>query len=178
MPFWACLLQHVHFNSLSIENLLRLGRTTLSGPSGDDLHREVERRFDLPKENPKSRYLSVQEALSPALVTIFRCQLQPALKLQGERYCPCYVTLCAGTKVNCLLRTVGGRRIISWKPGDPSSCVRPVAGEGAAVTGINDLGTWRTWPSRPAGDVFVADWQNRRILRFSKRFWRLSCWQH
>ena len=36
------LLQHVHFNSLSIENLLRLGRTTLSGPSGDDLHREVE----------------------------------------------------------------------------------------------------------------------------------------
>ena len=33
------LLQHVHFNSLSIENLLRLSRTTLSGRSGDDLHR-------------------------------------------------------------------------------------------------------------------------------------------
>ena len=40
--FLGMLLQHVHFNSLSIENLLRLGRTTLSGPSGDDLHREVE----------------------------------------------------------------------------------------------------------------------------------------
>ena len=40
--FLGMLLQHVHFNSLSIENLLRLGHTTLSGQSGDDLHREVE----------------------------------------------------------------------------------------------------------------------------------------
>ena len=36
------LLQHVDFNSLSIENLLSLSRTSLSGQSGDDLHREVE----------------------------------------------------------------------------------------------------------------------------------------
>ena len=40
--FLGMLLQHVHFQSLSVENLLRLGRTTLSGPSGDDLNREVE----------------------------------------------------------------------------------------------------------------------------------------
>ena len=40
--YLGMLLQNVHFNSLSIENLLHLGRTTLSGRSGDDLHREVE----------------------------------------------------------------------------------------------------------------------------------------
>ena len=40
--FLGVLLQHVHFQSLSFENLLRLGHTTLSGSSGDDLHREVE----------------------------------------------------------------------------------------------------------------------------------------
>ena len=40
--FLGILLQHVHFQSLSFENLLCLGHTTLSGQSGDDLHREVE----------------------------------------------------------------------------------------------------------------------------------------
>ena len=40
--YLGMLLQNAHFNSLSIENLLHLGRTTLSGRSGDDLQREVE----------------------------------------------------------------------------------------------------------------------------------------
>jgi len=40
--YLGILLQNVHFHSLSIENLIRLGCTTLSGQSGDDLHREVE----------------------------------------------------------------------------------------------------------------------------------------
>ena len=73
--FLGMLLQHVHFNSLSIENLLRLGRTTLSlsGPSGDDLQRSWG-FFNLPKEDPKFRYFSVEEVLSPALVTLFWCQ--------------------------------------------------------------------------------------------------------
>ena len=59
-----------------------------------------------------------------------------------------------------------GRRIISWKPGDPASRVRPVAGEGAAVTGINGLGPMFDLAISPSGEVFVSDWWNRRILRF------------
>ena len=59
-----------------------------------------------------------------------------------------------------------GRRIISWKPGDPASRVRPVAGEGAPVTGINDFIDLEDLAISPSGEVFVADWQNRRILRF------------
>ena len=58
------LLQHVQFQALSTENLLRLGHATLSGPSGDDLHREVEGALT-------SRCLSVEEASFSALVTIF-----------------------------------------------------------------------------------------------------------
>ena len=61
---------------------------------------------------------------------------------------------------------IGGRRIISWKPGDPASRVRPVAGEDAAVTGINDLGRYCLLSISPSGEVFVSDWLNRRILRF------------
>ena len=60
----------------------------------------------------------------------------------------------------------GGHRIISWKPGDHASRVRPVAGEGAAVTGINDLGNEWFLSISPSGEVFVSDWENRRLLRF------------
>ena len=35
------LLQHVDFQSVSVDNLLRLRRVILSGPDGGDLHREV-----------------------------------------------------------------------------------------------------------------------------------------
>ena len=43
------LLQNVHFQLLSIENLLFLSRTSLSGQSGDDLYREVEDALTLRK---------------------------------------------------------------------------------------------------------------------------------
>ena len=44
--------------------------------------------------------------------------------------------------------------------------MRPVAGEGAAVTGINGLGPMFDLAISPSGEVFVSDWWNRRILRF------------
>ena len=60
----------------------------------------------------------------------------------------------------------GGHRIISWKPGDPASRVRPVVGQGATVAGINDLGSSCSLSISPSGEVFVSDWQNWRLLRF------------
>ena len=44
--------------------------------------------------------------------------------------------------------------------------MRPVAGEGAAVTGINDLGIEFLLSISPSGEVFVSDYRNRRLLRF------------
>ena len=48
--------------------------------------------------------------------------------------------------------------------------MRPVAGEGAAVTGINDLGPMLDLAISPGGEMFVADWQNRRLLRFQNGY--------
>ena len=56
MPLWACCCKMYTSNSLSIENLLFLGCTTLSGQSGDDLHREVEDALTLRRE-PKVQAL-------------------------------------------------------------------------------------------------------------------------
>ena len=56
--------------------------------------------------------------------------------------------------------------ISSWKPGDPASCVRRIAGEGAAVTGINDLGSFCHMSVWPSGEVFVSDMRNQKLLCF------------
>ena len=159
--FLGMLLQHVHFNSLSIENLLRLGRTTLSGPSGDDLHREVESALTSRKrtQSPSKRHCFQHwSPLLGASTASIEASGREVLSL------PC-CCLC-WHQGELLAADWGGRRILSWKPGDPSSCVRPVAGAGSEVTGINDLGSLCVLAISPSGEIFVLDDENRRILRF------------
>ena len=62
--------------------------------------------------------------------------------------------------------TGGKSRTLRWKPNDPSSCVRCDVGEGAAVTGINDLRQSCPLSISPSGEMFVSDPDNRRLLRF------------
>ena len=159
--FLGMLLQHVHFNSLSIENLLRLGRTTLSGPSGDDLHREVESALTSRKrtQSPSKRHCF--QHWSPLLgASTVSIEASGREVLSLPCCCLCW------HQGELFAADWGGRRILSWKPGDPSSCVRPVAGEGSEVTGINDLGSLYVLAISPSGEIFVSDDENRRILRF------------
>ena len=159
------LLQHVHFQSLSIDNLFRLGRTTLSGPSGDDLHREVE-----------DALTSRKRTQSPGAFQSKRRRLQhwspflgastASIEASGREVLPLLCSSLRWHQGEVFAVHLDGRRIISWKPGDPASRVRPVAGEGAPVTGINDFIDLEDLAISPTGEVFVADWQNRRILRF------------
>ena len=160
--FLGVLLQHVHFQSLSFENLIRLGHTTFSGSSGDDLHREVESALTSRKRSQSpgafqskrhcfqhwSPFLGASTEASGREVLPFPC-----LSLrwhQGELFAAHF----------------GGHRIVSWKPGDLASRVRPVAGEGAAVTGINDLNGLEDLAISPSGEMFVSDLENQRFLRF------------
>ena len=48
--FLSVMLQHVDFQSFSFENLLRLGRCTLSGPNCDELQREVNEALSLQRK--------------------------------------------------------------------------------------------------------------------------------
>ena len=163
--FLGMLLQHVRFHSLSIENLLRLGYATLPGQNGDDLQREVAGALTSRKrtQSPgafqsKRRCLQHWSPFLGASTASTEASGREVLSL------PC-VSLC-WHKGELFAAHLGGGRIISWKPGDPASRVRPVAGEGAAVTGINGLGSSCYLAISPSGEVFVGDWQNRRILRF------------
>ena len=165
----SLLLHNVDFRSLSLENLFRLGRTTVPGPSGDDLHREVDDALTSRKRTRSpSTFQSKRRRLqhwSPFLgastagieasgreVLTFPNAFVCMRWHKGEIYASDYFR--STTSIFC------------WKPGDPASCVRRVAGEGAAVAGINDLGSACHMSVLPSGEMFVSDWQNRRLLRF------------
>ena len=160
--YLGILLQHVDFNSLSIENLLCLGRTTLSGRSGDDLHREVEDALTFRKRTQSpGTFQSKRRCLkhwSPFLGA--------STEASGREVLPFPCISLRWHQGELFAAHRGGHRIISWKPGDPASRVRPVAGEGAAVTGINDLGPMLDLAISPNGEVFVSDLENQRLLRF------------
>ena len=160
--YLGMLLQNVHFNSLSIENLLCLGRTTLSGRSGDDLHREVEDALIFRKRSQ-----------SPGTFQSKRRRLQhwspflgASAEASGREVLPFPCNSLCWHQGELFAAHCGGHRIVSWKPGEPASRVRPVAGEGAAVTGINDLGSSCLLSISPNGEVFVSDFENQRLLRF------------
>ena len=159
------LLQHVRFHSLSIENLLRLGHATLPGRNGDDLHRDVAGALTCRKrtQNPgtfqsKRRRLQHWSPFLGASPAGIEASAQEVLPFP----CP---SLC-WHQGELFATHIGGHRMVAWKPGEPSTCVRPVAGEGAAVAGINDLGSRCFLAISPSGELFVSDWENRRILRF------------
>ena len=164
--FLGILLQHVHFQSLSFENLLRLGHTTLSGQSGDDLHREVE-----------DALTSRKRTQSPGTFQSKRCCLQhwsqffgastASIEASGREVLPFPCVSLRWHKGELFAAHFGGQRITSWKPGEPSSCVRPVVGEDTAVTGTNAvLNVLDDLAISPGGEMFVSDCLNQRILRF------------
>ena len=96
------LLQHMQFQALSIENLLRLGRATLSGLSGGDLHREVDdalasrKRIQSPAtfQSKRRRFQHWSPFLGASTARI---------EASGREVLP--LPCCAGTKVNFLLHT-------------------------------------------------------------------------
>ena len=167
--FLGMLLQNVDLQSVSMENLLHLGRTTLSGPSGDDLHREVDDALTSRKRTPspgafqpKRRRLQHWSPFLGASTASIEAPGQEVLTLPNGFVCMRWHK--GELYASDHFRSTTS--IFSWKPGGPASCVRCVAGEGAAVTGINDLGSSCHMSVSPSGEVFVSDVKNRRILRF------------
>eukprot|EP00435_Cladocopium_sp_Y103_P027005 s164_g6.t1 len=139
------------------------GKLSVSGPSGDDLHREVE-----------DALTSRERTQSPGTFQSKRRRLQhwspffgastTSIEASGREVLP-FPSVSLRWHQGELF-VAQGARILSWKPGDPATCVRPVAGEGAAVTGINDLGSSCRLSISPSGEMVVSDWENDRLVRF------------
>ena len=164
------LLQHVDFQSISIENLLRLGRLPVPGLDGDHIHREVQdalqaqcrkRTPDQESFRPKRRCL---QHWSPDLGASTEFSLQQVLPTPCEKL---------RWHEGAIYAIDSHSNILCWKPGDPPTHVRQVAGPGASVTGINDLGADCDFAIAPTGEIFVGDSDNERLVSFHNGIGRL-----
>ena len=164
------LLQLVDFHSISVENLLCLGRLSVPGLNGDDLQREAKealrvrqrKRTQSPQDfRPKRRCL---QHWSP--------DLGASTEVSGREALPTgSYSVCWHEGALYLSGYDGGIRC--WKPGSPVADVRQVAGPGASVTGINDLGHNCALAIAPSGEIFVADYDNERLVSFHNGSGRL-----
>ena len=98
------LLQHMQFQALSIENLLRLGRATLSGLSGGDLHREVDDALASRKriQSPATFQSKTRRGIASSTGRHGK-GASTSIEASGREVLP--LPYCAGTKVNFLLHT-------------------------------------------------------------------------
>ena len=157
------LLQHVDFQSISVENLFRLGRFTLSGPTDDDLQREVDEALRIrqrkriespPIFQPKRRCL---QHWSP--------DLGASTDTSGPQreVCPtpCYSMRWHG---GAIYATDFQGSVLRLKPGDPATHTQQLVGQGVRVTGIEDLGPISDLAVAPTGEIFVADVENERLV--------------
>ena len=164
------LLPHVDFPSFSSENLSRIA--TFASSLGDAhiklqvdeacrIHKRKRSReiphFSDPRDfvqflqpfRPKRRCL---QHWSPEMGAIAR---------QNVGYIPCRSLRCHS---GALYATDSDGQVLSWKLGTKYPVV-VVVGEGARVAG-DDLGDFCRMSISPAGEIYVADMRNNRLVSF------------
>ena len=168
------LLQHVDFPSISFGNLSQLGRFAASlGPNGSDLQREVV------KAVKAHRKRSAPESQAAAFRPKRRCLSHWSSDLGAssgdsgqEVLSIALLGMCWNNGVFYGVSVEAGlKKILCWKPGDSEP--RAVAGEGARVTGVNDIGTFLRAAVLPDGEILAADRDNKRLVSFQNGFGRV-----
>ena len=162
------LLQLVDFQSFSFENLHRIIRCNLSGPNAEELQREggeaLKIRLSSAQSSqdfqPKRRCL---KHWTPVLGASVWREVLPlpcnSLSLhEGQIYAMDF-----WGNVHC------------WKPGNPATSARMVVGPAVGTTGITDLGPECDLAVSPAGEIFVRDYENDRLVRFEDGCGHLVC---
>eukprot|EP00435_Cladocopium_sp_Y103_P042218 s1041_g11.t1 len=164
------LLQHVDFQSISVENLLRLGRFTLSGPYSEDMHREVNEALRMRCQKRTQN----QQSFRPKR----RCLLHWSPDLGASTEAPGQQVLPKGFRRLCwhegaIYALAFGSEVFCWKPGEPATSVQQLLGEGTRVTGIAPEDCYDL-SILPTGEIFLADCENERpVVSFHNGVGRL-----
>ena len=167
------LLQHVHFPSISFGNLSQLGYFAESlGPNGNDLQRKVVEAVRAHKK--RSAAESQADAFRPKrrCLSHWSSDLGASSEDPGKKVFS--TSLCRMRYHKGAIYGIGGgsKQILRWKPGDAEP--RAVAGEGARVAGVNDLGTLIAGIAfLPDGEMLAADRQKERLVSFQNGFGRV-----
>ena len=161
-PVLGTLLQHVQIQSLSVDNVICLGRTGLFSGLSDELQREVQDALaSRGRTQSPGTFQSKRNCLkhwSPFLGASTESAGREVLSFPARSLCWHQDTLFAAHTMD--------RGILSWKPGDPSSCVRTEAGKFSAYTLGSDLRFAPHLAISPSGQMFVSDEQKQRLFCF------------
>ena len=176
--FVGNLLLHVDFQSFSVENLVRISHLALSGPLSDELNREVDRAL---RKRQRKRQQSTGSSCDfwpkRQCLKHWSPDWGASIEASGREVLPTtFHSLCLHN--GSIYGTDYAGHVLCWKPGDPADSARKVAGEGARVTGFNDLGTHCEVSISPTGEIFVLDTSNffgSRIVRFQDGCGHLVC---
>ena len=173
--FLGILLQHVDFESFSVENLLRIGRFTLSGPTAEELHRNVDEALQN-RQRKRAQHTPNSHDFQPKR----RClkHWSPDLGASAEacwrEVLPIQCHSLAWHEGHIYATDFEGN-VLCWHPGDPATSVRKVVGEGVGTQGINDLGSSCDVSVSPSGEIFVLDYDHSRLVRFQDGCGHLVC---
>ena len=154
-PVLGMLLQHVQIQSLSVDNVIRLGRTALFYGLSDELQKEVQDALaSRGRTQSPGTFQSKRDCLkhwSPFLGASTESAGREVLSFPSRCLRWHQDTLFAAHTM--------GRRILSWKPGE--------AGESSAYTLGSKFGLA---PSHlaisPSGQIFVSDERKQRLYCF------------
>ena len=170
-PFLGMLLQHVDFQSISFGNLSRLGCFAASlGPNGNHLQRKV---VEAVRAHRKRSAESQADAFRPKrrCLSNWSSDLGASSEYFGKKLLS--IDLYEMRRDNGTIYGIGAglKKILSWKPGDAEP--RAVAGEGASVAGVNELGKCVGIAVLPDGEILAAERENKRLVSFQNGFGRV-----
>eukprot|EP00438_Fugacium_kawagutii_P020685 Skav232334 [mRNA] locus=scaffold1704:246636:248297:+ [translate_table: standard] len=166
--FLGLLLMHVDFPSISFKNLVRIDNFAASiGPKGRELQLEVDKALQTQKKRSCSEIGSVE--FLPKRRCLHHWSPHLGASSAGPQQVLARVCKSLRWHQGFIYATTDDNSdsssVLCWKPGETDP--RVVAGEGASVAGLNDLSSCCTLDVTLAGEIFVTDFVNKRLIRFA-----------
>ena len=162
--FLGMLLQHVDFQSISVENLLRLGHFTLSGPHGGDMHREVDDalRVRQRKRNPSWSAWACNFRPKRRCLQHWSPDLGASAEAAGREVLPIpCISLC--WHEGAIYAMNSHNDVLCWRLSEPATPARKIVDRGN--TRVN-IGPSRHLAVSPTGELYVADECDESLTRF------------
>ncbi|CAE7348262.1 KLHL24 [Symbiodinium natans] len=168
------LLQHVDFESFSADNLLRVGRFTLSGPAAEELHRNVDEALQRQRKRAQSTPNSLDFQPKRRCLKHWSPGLGASAAACWRKVLPIQCHSLSWHRGHIYATDFEGN-VLCWHPGDPATSVRKVVGGGVGTTGTNDMGSSCDVSVSPSGEIFVLDFEKDRLVRFQDGCGHLVC---
>eukprot|EP00438_Fugacium_kawagutii_P021359 Skav220321 [mRNA] locus=scaffold972:191608:193224:- [translate_table: standard] len=170
--FLGLLLMQIDFRSISFQNLVRIDHFAASvGPRGVELQLEAGKAL----QAHRKRSSEIADQIQPKRRCLRHWSPDLGASSTGARKLlsrPCWSMCCHEGAIYAATCDGDSASILCLKPGDSDPLV--VAGHGARVDGMNDLGRGCSVFVMLTGEIVVRDHDNKRLVSFANGFGQLD----